>query len=194
MSGTPLPALAAAARDVLRLLAERNTAACLIGALAVHRWGEPRATRDVDITVVAPYGEETIVIDALLERFAPRRPDAREFAVAHRVLLVRSAAGVEIDVALAAFPFEIEALERSSDWEMLAGVNVRTCSAEHLVVYKLVAGRPQDLVDVESVVRRQGRRLELDLIRRWLVVFAELKEEPDLARPFEAAFAKVPQS
>jgi hypothetical protein len=56
------------------------------------------------------------------------------------------------------------------------------------VVYKLVAARPQDLVDVTGIVRRQGRRLNADLIRRWGREFAELKEDPDLLSPFEAAW------
>ena len=93
---------------------------------------------------------------------------------------------VAVDVALAAFPFETEAIEVATPWA-LGAVSLRTCSAEHLVVYKLVAARPQDLVDVDGIVRRQGRRLDLDLIRRWGREFADLKEDPDLLRPFEEA-------
>ena len=60
-----------------------------------------------------------------------------------------------------------------------------------MVVYKLVAARSHDLTDLESVVIRQGNRLDLDIIRRWGGVFAELKEDPDLLRPFEAAVRKA---
>jgi hypothetical protein len=67
------------------------------------------------------------------------------------------------------------------------GVVVRTCSAAHLVVYKLVAARPQDLVDMTGIVRRQGARLNVEFVRRWGREFAELKEDPDLLRPFEDA-------
>ena len=38
---------------------------CFIGGLAVLRWGEPRLTRDVDLTVVAGFGDEERVVDAL---------------------------------------------------------------------------------------------------------------------------------
>jgi hypothetical protein len=157
----------------------------VIGALAVHRWGEPRATSDADFSALAPYGEERPVIDALLNRFEARRPDARTFALANRVLLLKTPGGVDIDVALAAFPFEIEALDMASSWAIVPELLLRTCPAEHLVVYKLVAGRPRDLVDVESIVRRQGDRLDVERIRRWGREFAELKEDPDLLRPFE---------
>jgi hypothetical protein len=165
--------------------------ACLIGGLVVPRWGQPRATTDADFSVLAPYGDEAPVIDLLLDHFQPRRPDARAFALAHRVLLLMSGEGVAIDVALAAFPFEIDAIETASAWQIAPGVVVRTCSAEHLVVYKLVAARPQDLVDMAGIVRRQGARLNVDFVRRWGQEFGDLKEDPDLLRPFEDALRAV---
>ena len=140
--------------------------ACLIGGLVVARWGQPRATTDVDYSVLAPYGDEQHILDTLLARFRPRRPDARTFALDHRVLLLETGEGVNVDVALAAFPFEIEAIEHATAWDLGGGMVVRTCSAEHLVIYKLVAARPQDLLDMETIVRRQGRRLDVDYIRR----------------------------
>lgn len=187
----PVPHLAAAAATVLSVLEAAGVPACLIGGLVVARWGQPRATTDADFSVLAPYGDEAPVIDVLLDRFKARRPDARAFALAHRVLLLASDEGVGIDVALAAFPFEIDAIEKASPWHIAPGVIVRTCSAEHLVVYKLVAARPQDLVDMAGIVRRQGLRLDAEFVRLWGREFAELKEDPDLLRPFEDAVAEA---
>ena len=48
--------------------------------------------------------------------FAGRRADAREFALRHRVVLVRSQAGVPVDVALGAMPFEERAVARASEF------------------------------------------------------------------------------
>ena len=191
MTPRPIPELAAAAREVLSALDDAEIQACVIGALAVHRWGEPRATSDADFSALAPYGDESRVVDILLQRFKARRSDAREFALAHRVLLLNTAGGVGVDVALAAFPFEIEALDMASSWDILPGVPLRTCPAAHLVIYKLLAGRTHDLSDVEGIVNRQGRRLDVDRIRRWGREFAELKEDPDLLRPFEDALRKT---
>lgn len=182
--------LVAAAREVLSTLDAAGIRACLIGGMVVSRWGQPRATKDADVSALAPYGEEARLLDTLLARFAARRDDARAFALAHRVLLI-SAGGVGVDVALAAFPFELEVLDKSTPWPLGAGLSLPTCSAEHLIVYKLVAARPQDLVDVEGIVRRQGTRLEVESIRRWGRAFAELKEDPDLLRPFENVWRKL---
>ena len=66
----------------------------------IARWGQPRATTDADFSVLAPYGDEERVLDLLLARFRPRGSDARAFALDRRVLLLETAGGVKIDVAL----------------------------------------------------------------------------------------------
>jgi hypothetical protein len=191
MTDQPPPHLVSAAQMVLGTVDAVRIPACLIGGMVIARWGQPRATTDADFSVLAPYGEEEHVLDILLARFRPRRPDAKAFAVDHRVLLLETAEGVKIDVALAAFSFEIEAIERATPWRLGESVALRTCSAEHLVVYKLVAGRPQDLVDVGGIVQRQRDRLDVDRIRHWGRIFAELKEDPDLLRPFEDVWRTI---
>lgn len=57
-----------------------------IASLLLHRWargarwGEPRLTRDVDLTVIAGFGTEETVVDALLDGLTARMDDARTFA------------------------------------------------------------------------------------------------------------------
>jgi hypothetical protein len=182
-----VPPLTTAAADVLRICGALGLRACLIGGIAVQRWGQPRATQDVDATVLAPFGSEPAVVDRLLSRLTPRVADARPFALERRVLLVQADNGIKVDISLAGSPFEEQVLERSTVWRHVGDVALLTCSAEDLIIYKLVAARPQDLVDVAGIVRRQGTRLDADRVRLWGREFAELKEDPDMLRPFEAA-------
>jgi hypothetical protein len=42
---------------------------CFIGGLALQRWGEPRETVDVDLTLLAGFGSEDQFIDSLLGQF-----------------------------------------------------------------------------------------------------------------------------
>jgi hypothetical protein len=72
---------------------------CFIGGLAVLRWGEPRETVDVDLTVLTGFVDEAAYISTLIARFEPRRDDAAEFARANRVLLLRAESGVGLDIA-----------------------------------------------------------------------------------------------
>ena len=162
----------------------------MIGGLALQRWGEPRFTQDADLTVLAPFGSEAKVVDDLLALFRPRVADARTHALAYRILMLEASNGVSLDISLAALPFEEEVLTRATSWRSVADVPIITCSAEDLVIYKLVAARPQDLVDIRGIVHRQGNRLDLARIRDWGAQFAELKEDPDLLRPFEKALTE----
>lgn len=147
---------------------------CFIGALAVIRWGEPRLTQDVDLTVLTGFGGEERYVDALLGRFAPRREDARRFALQYRVALLESG-GVPIDIALGAMPFEEHAVARSSAWALPDGTFIRTCSAEDLIVFKAFAGRDKDWLDLEGIVVRQGPRLDTGLIVEELGPLLDLK-------------------
>ena len=187
---TPRPPLIKAAQELLQFLAAARRPACLIGGMVVSRWGEPRNTRDVDATILTDFGEEAAVLDLLLSRFRSRDPQPAERAAIGRLALLSASNGVDIDVSLAAFPFELEAIERASDWRVTRRVSLRTCSAEDLVIYKLVAARLIDLHDVQSVVSRQGAALDVDRIRLWGRRFSEITERPDLLDPFEAALKK----
>ena len=102
----------------------------------------------------------------------------------------RATNGVDLDISFGAFPFELEVLQRASYWQVTPDIALRTCSAEDLVLYKLVAARLIDLHDVQSVVSRMGARLDADRVRLWGGRFAEILEKPELLDPFEAALRK----
>lgn len=158
---------------------------CFIGGLAVLRWGEPRETVDVDLTVVTGFSDEGRYIDVLISRFAPRRDDAAQFARTSRVLLLRASSGVGLDIALGGLPFEESAVARSSVFEYPPNVRLRTCSAEDLIVFKAFADRPKDWLDVEGLIIRQGTALDWSLIVTELAPLAELKESPEIVGKLE---------
>jgi len=137
--------------------------------------------------VLADFKEEAAVLDLLLSKFDSRDPDPARRAELGRLALLRASNGVDLDISFAAFPFELEVLQRASDWPVTADIALRTCSAEDLVLYKLVAARLIDLHDVQSVVSRMGAGLDADGVRLWGGRFAEILEKPELLEPFEAA-------
>ncbi len=164
---------------------------CVIGGLAVQRWGEPRYTADVDLSVLVESGQELRIAQALLARLQPRIADAVTFALRSRIVLAQSPGGIGVDIALAGLPYEVRVMERSSDWDLGANVFLRTCSAEDLLVMKAFAGRDKDWADVTSILERQGRHLDLDLVRRELAPLLAAKEAPGLADEFERRIART---
>lgn len=178
-----------AALDIQAFAESRQWPFCFIGGLALQRWGQPRFTRDVDLTLLAEFGGEEPVVDELLCAFKPRRADARAFALRYRVVLIQSADGVGLDVALGALPFEQEAIRRASRFAFAPHAELLTCSAEDLVVMKAFASRPQDWVDIEGIVLRQGSALDRDYVRRQLAPLVAAKEEPDILHRLESLFS-----
>jgi hypothetical protein len=169
--------LFAAAAELQRMLMQQGWRSSIIGGLAVQRWGEPRQTRDVDLTVLTGFHAEARFVDYLLERYVPRRPDARQFALDRRVLLVETTAGIPLDISLAALPFEERVVDRSSEFEVAPGMLLKTCSAEDLVVLKAFADRPQDWLDIEGIIVRQGALLDRARVVDELLPLLEMKED-----------------
>lgn len=156
---------------------------CFIGGLAVLRWGEPRLTRDVDLTVLAAYGEEERAVTPLLRGLSPRIADADRFARRNRVVLLRASNGVSVDVALGGLDFEVRSVERATPWVVPDAPPLRTCDADDLIVHKVFAGRAQDWLDVEGVIVRHGSRLDVARILDEIGPLLMAKDDTDsLAR------------
>jgi len=125
------------------------------------------------------FGSEPAAVDSLLGAFAPRIPDARESALRQRLVLLWSREGMGIAVALGTLPFEERCVSRASDWTVPPGIALRTCCAEDLVVLKAFAGRPQDWIDIESVLVCQRRTLDWRMIHEELEPLLELRGTPE---------------
>ena len=174
-----LPGVLSAALEVEQFCKRRQWRFCFIGGISVQRWGQPRLTQDVDLTLITGFGHEEEFVDVLLQVFPGRRPDTKEFAITHRVLLARTSRGIDVDVAMGAFPFEERTVTRASAWSWdRGGESLTICSAEDLLVHKVFAGRDRDWADAESVLIRQHGKLDFNLVRAELLPLLELKEEP----------------
>jgi hypothetical protein len=168
-----------AALQLQELLDSWKWRSCVIGGIAVLRWGAARFTRDVDLSLWSGFGrEDDYILPLLAAGYGGRIEDAAGFARRNRVLLITAPNSVPVDIALAALPFEAQAVERATLFEFAPGYSLRTCSAEDLIVFKLFAFRPQDLVDVESIAARQGKLLDWTYILENLTPLAEVKDEP----------------
>lgn len=169
-----------AALELQGFLESHGEKFCIIGGLAVQRWGEVRLTVDADATVLTDWSRDEVVTDLLLgSPFLPRMAAAREFALSNRVLLLKNAKGTHVDVALGAMDFENRSVQRSSLWRVSENATLRTCSAEDLVVHKTFAGRTRDWADIEGILQRQGPKLDLELVRSELLPLLELKGTPE---------------
>ena len=184
--------LFAAAADVQSFCRAQGWKSAVIGGLAVQRWGEPRQTRDVDITLVTGIGHEDQYVDALLARYTARIPDARRFGLDRRVVLVETASHVPLDISLGGLPYEARVIDRSTPYDFEPDTELVTCSAEDLVVLKAFASRAQDWLDIEGIIVRQGARLNRGLITQELQPLLALKEDAEAEGLLRRLLAKHP--
>ena len=150
-----------AAWEVQQKLARSGFRFCFIGGVALQRWGEPRYTQDVGLSLLCPYGEELATARRLAELFEPRLNGAVEFTAQSRVFLAQTGDGTPVDIALGAIEFELHCVARASAFDFGGGISLLTCCAEDLIVMKVFANRNRDWSDVETVITRRGPTLDL---------------------------------
>lgn len=169
-----------AAEEVQDFLVKNGWPFCFIGGLAVIRWGEMRITQDIDLCLQCGFGKEETRIPSLLSQFASRISDGENFARMYRVLLLSASNHVAIDITLSGIPFEVEMIQRASRFAFSESCDLITCSADDLVVLKAFADRTKDWMDVETIVQRQGDRLDQQAILHRLQPLCEAKEQPEI--------------
>ncbi len=180
-----------AAEQIASFLETHHIAYALIGGIAVQQWGEPRATRDVDVVVMVPQERfEAFVADAV-ERFRARIPDPLDFARRTRVLLLETEDGIPLDVSFGIPGYEDEVMRRKVAVSFGADTSMDVISAEDLIVHKCLAGRARDREDVAHILIRQGDALDLGYVRKWLRQFASFVEEHDVEGSFEEAVRRA---
>lgn len=164
----------------------------IIDGVAVQVCGQPRLTIDVDLTVVAPPDQpSSVFIQQVLDRFPARIDNALDFARRSRVILITASNGCPVDISLGLPGYEDEVMERAVEFELEPGRAIRVCSAEDLIIHKAIAGRPQDVRDVEGIVYRQRDGLDVAIVRRWLQAFAELLDNPEIVERFERPWRRI---
>lgn len=162
-----------------------GTRGVLIGGIAAAFLGRPRVTRDVDAIVVLELNHLAAFLECGEQYgFVPRLSDAVDFAVRARVLLVKhEATAVDVDLSLAALPFEREAIENARHIEV-EKTPVPFARPEDLIVMKAVAHRPRDWADVEGILASHPQ-LDMARVRRLVRQFAEAMEQPELVEELE---------
>ncbi|HXF84839.1 MAG TPA: hypothetical protein VNK49_05560 [Anaerolineales bacterium] len=154
-----------------------------IGGIAVAVWGEPRLTRDVDLKILL-HREDRARLLQLLRGFTPLQNDPDESFRRFGLAFFQDAAGIRMDVMLADTIFDETALKRACKVEFSPGKTIWVCTAEDLIIYKMLSTRLRDRSDAESVVRRQGDALDDAYIEDWLRQFEEALSDGTLVSEF----------
>lgn len=161
----------------------------VIGGQAVQLYGEPRMTRDIDLTVGLG-SEELDRVDAVCDgcglRSLPTAPD--EFVRETMVLpALEERTGIRVDFIFSATEYERQAIARGRTVE-LGGASVRFAAVEDVIIHKLVAGRPRDLEDTRGIVAKNPG-LGRAYVEKWLAAF-----DRTLDRDLSSVFRRLIES
>ncbi len=143
----------------------------VFGGQAVLLYGEPRLTRDIDITLgfdTQRAADLLRVVEKLQLRILVDNVD--EFLGQTLVLpVLDQKSNIRIDFVFSMTEFERQAIERGKTIQ-LGDVDVRFASLEDLIVMKVASGRPRDLEDVGSVIRKNPG-FDRAHVKKWLSDF-----------------------
>jgi hypothetical protein len=151
--------------------AKRSIRYALICGLAAGMRGQPRFTHDVDVLVdvpqlaLPPLLEELAALGFSVEIEAVIREYVRESMTSFRFGATR------IDWLKPLLPLYAHALAASSPLTWTEGHRIQVASVEGLILMKMVSFRPQDQLDIESLLIANRGEIDAGLIRReWATV------------------------
>ncbi len=98
--------------------------------------------------------------------------------------------GVIVDFLLTLPGYEEQIIERAVQRD-LGGWSIQVCSAEDMIIQKVVAGRDRDWLDVEELLVAQHDRLDQSYIEGWLAQFTEALERSEMLTRYQELHDKV---
>jgi hypothetical protein len=149
---------------------KRKIQHAMIGGVAVGVRGRPRATKDVDFIVYVP----ALAFPGLLEELVEQGFDMDVIETtrrwtADRMVVLRSGR-VRVDWLQPVLPIYASVLEKAEPMQW-ADSEIRVAAPEGIILTKMLAFRPQDQVDIESLLTANRDAIDVDYIRReWSAV------------------------
>lgn len=150
--------------ELLAAIEEAKLAHALMGGYAVVTWGVPRATYDVDVLVESS-AERLARCFAACERRGFEvdeiykkgwRDHVRDMPLV-KVRLYRDGRSVTSDLFVVTTPLQDASFARRCEVRVPSlGKSVPVVSPADLILFKLLAGRPKDRIDVQNVLTVQG--------------------------------------
>lgn len=171
----------------------KNIPYMVIGGQAVLLYGEPRLTRDIDITLgagVERLGEMRTLIDRLGLKCLTA--EVEDFVKETMVLpVIEEQSGIRVDFIFSFSPYERQAIGRAKSVPM-GNARVRFAALEDVVIHKIIAGRPRDIEDIENILVKNPE-YDTGYIVGWLAEF-DAALDTDYGRSYAAIRKRITSS
>jgi len=173
-------------RRVARELKQASIPYMVIGGQAVLLYGEPRLTRDIDVTLGIGVDELARIKKALpamgLKVLVKKD---QEFVKRTMVLPTKDReSDIRVDFIFSFSPYERQAIGRARDIK-IGRTTAKFASLEDVVIHKVISGRPRDLEDIRSILVKNPK-YDSAYISGWLKEF-----DHSLSQNFLETFRKT---
>lgn len=159
------------------------------GALALALWGEPRATKDIDIAIYAGHSDLEHLFDLFEAAGGIVERDICRWRLKTSGYFEFEIDELRVDVFLPDFPLYEWARPRRVRVP-LAGCEVMFWSAEDLILFKLLFFREKDKLDIMTILDLQRNSLDLEYLRRGL---AEILRDEERSQWFDSTLTRGAQ-
>ena len=175
-----------AIEQIARSLENNGIPYMIIGGQAVLLYGEPRLTRDIDITLgVGPENYKKLVDIVTNLGWELLTDDPAEFVRETLILPCEvKDANIRVDFIFSASEYERQALNRVHRVPY-GDVSVSFISVEDLIIHKMISARPRDIDDVRLILGK-NQQIDNEYILKWLRRF-----EDALARSLVVEYRKL---
>jgi predicted nucleotidyltransferase len=164
-------------KKIAKSLSKEGIEYMIIGGQAVLIYGEPRLTKDIDITLgINVDGLEKIleIVRKLKLKLLVSEPE--KFVKETFVLpVLDEKTGFRVDFIFSFSEYERTAIKRVKKIK-IDKVEVNFASVEDVIIHKIVAGRERDLEDVRKIILK-NKEIDFEYILRWLEFFESILEE-----------------
>lgn len=170
----------------------RNIPYMLIGGQAVLLYGEPRLTRDIDVTLGVDVDKLQDILSLAGDLALKILPENVETFVNETMVLplIHEETGIRIDFIFSFSPYEQLALGRARKIRILER-DVYFASPEDVVISKIVAGRPRDMEDVSGIMLRMPD-IDIAYIQQWLNDFSAALGDDEIKKRLESIIKTLP--
>lgn len=157
----------------------------IIGGQAVLLYGEPRLTRDIDITLGVDIDHLENVLEVAASLHLEILPDNfTDFVMQTKALPTQEPdSGIRVDFIFSNSEYERQAFKRVNSIP-IKEAKVDFASIEDLIIHKIFASRPRDIEDVRGIMLK-NQDIDKMYIEHWLKEF-DLVLETSLQTTFNS--------
>ncbi len=172
-------------KNIALTLDKKGIPYMIIGGQAVLLYGNPRLTKDIDITLGVDIDRLAAVREVCTEiglEIIPK--DIKAFVAQTYVLPARHRTStIRIDFIFSFSPYEKQALSRVNKIN-IQDTLVKFASLEDIIIHKIISARPRDIEDVKSIMTKHPK-FDTAYIETWLKAHSKTLETRGCLKAFQ---------